>query len=86
MRPSRFRRPTDEALKSANVTIYDLLGWNEFGDLSKELDVKMPKGTTYFYDMTVGGGDKVDVITTPNAEDVKRITESIRMGRTTPVS
>jgi len=72
---------TYEALKGANGTIYDLLGWNEFGDLNKELDAKLPKGTIYFYDMTVGSGSAVDVISTPNAEDVKRITEAIKMAR-----
>jgi poly-gamma-glutamate synthesis protein (capsule biosynthesis protein) len=72
---------TYEALKSANGTIYDLLGLNEFGDLSKELSARLPKGTASFYTLNVASGKTVDVVSTPNAEDVKRITESIRMAR-----
>src|SRR5262249_37547570 len=72
---------TYEALKSASATVNDLLGLNEFGDLTKEIDAKAPKDTTYLYDTTISRGDKVDVLSVANPGDVQRITEAIKMAR-----
>jgi len=68
-------------LKDANATITELLGWNEYGDILKEMEARAPKGTGAFYDMTIAAGDKTDFLSTPNPADLQRITEAIKAAR-----
>jgi poly-gamma-glutamate capsule biosynthesis protein CapA/YwtB (metallophosphatase superfamily) len=72
---------TFEAVKAASGTVNELMGLYEFGDMTKDLEAKLPKDTTYLYDTTVAKGDKVDVLSQANPGDVQRITEAIRMAR-----
>jgi poly-gamma-glutamate synthesis protein (capsule biosynthesis protein) len=68
-------------LKDANAKVADLMGWNEFGDLTKEVEARLPKGTSTFYETTIVSGDKVDVVSQPNPADVQRITDAIKVAR-----
>jgi poly-gamma-glutamate synthesis protein (capsule biosynthesis protein) len=68
-------------LKDANASISELLGWNEFSDLTEELEKKQPKGTGSFYETTIASGDKIDVVSEPRALDVERITEAVKTAR-----
>ena len=68
-------------LKDANARVADLLGWNEFGDLTKEVEARLPKGTSTFYETTIVSGDKIDVVSQLNVGDVQRITDAIKVAR-----
>jgi poly-gamma-glutamate capsule biosynthesis protein CapA/YwtB (metallophosphatase superfamily) len=72
---------TFEAVEAAGHAVNELMGYYEFGDMTKEEEAKLPKDTAYLYDTAVARGDKVDVLSTANPGDVKRITEAIRMAR-----
>jgi poly-gamma-glutamate synthesis protein (capsule biosynthesis protein) len=68
-------------LKAANATLGEVLGWNEFGDMLKEFEAKLPKGTSFFFDTTISEGREVDALSTANPGDVQRITDAVKVAR-----
>ncbi len=50
-------------------------------DPSKPSPLQPPTGTAYFDQSTIQAGDRVDLLPTARAEDVKRITDAIRIAR-----
>jgi poly-gamma-glutamate synthesis protein (capsule biosynthesis protein) len=70
-----------EEMRKAQATLVDLMGWGEFGDFVKELEERMPKGTSIFFEMTIASGDKVDILAEANPLDVQRITDAIGTAR-----
>ncbi|HEX7183214.1 MAG TPA: CapA family protein [Thermoanaerobaculia bacterium] len=70
-----------EEMRKAQATLVDLMGWGEFGDFVKELEERMPKGTSIFFEMTIASGDKVDILGQTSPLDVQRITDAIGTAR-----
>jgi len=58
-----------------------LSGFADFEKLIDEVLAKRPKDTAYFDETLVKSGDHFDVISTPNEEDVKRITQAIGIAK-----
>jgi hypothetical protein len=70
-----------ELLKKLNNEMYELRGWNEFGDLIAEMDAQLPKETWYFDETLIAAGDKVDLRSQARQADVDRITAAIKVAR-----
>jgi poly-gamma-glutamate capsule biosynthesis protein CapA/YwtB (metallophosphatase superfamily) len=70
-----------EELKKVGAALVELRGWNEFGDLMKELEAALPKGISYFDEMTIASGEGVDLRSMAREADLKRVTEAIQVAR-----
>lgn len=72
---------TFEELKKLNAALYELRGWNEFGDLIKEMEAQLPKGIGAFDETMIASGDDVDLRSQARQSDLDRVTEAIKVAR-----
>ncbi len=72
---------TFEQLKKLSNDLSELRGYNEFGDLIKELEAQLPKGTWYFDETAITSGDEVDLKSDASPHDLERITAAIKVAR-----
>lgn len=70
-----------EELKKLNADLFELRGWNEFGDLLKELEAQLPKGTWIFDETAIASGNAVDLRSEANPADLARVTDAIKVAR-----
>jgi poly-gamma-glutamate capsule biosynthesis protein CapA/YwtB (metallophosphatase superfamily) len=70
-----------DELKKVQARLVDLLGWAEFGDFLKDLESRMPKDTSLFYETTIKSGRETDLLMTADPADVTRITEAVQVAR-----
>lgn len=70
-----------EELKKASAALVELRGWNEFGDLFKEMEAALPKGISYFEETMIASGDGIDLRSAAREADLKRVTEAIKVAR-----
>jgi poly-gamma-glutamate synthesis protein (capsule biosynthesis protein) len=76
-----IERSLFESLERAQAMIHDLLGWNEFSDVLKQMEGLRPAGTQLFFETTIKAGEKVDVLLQAQSEDVDRVLRAIRTAR-----
>jgi poly-gamma-glutamate synthesis protein (capsule biosynthesis protein) len=70
-----------EQLKKINADLMELRGYNEFGDLIKELEKQLPKGTWIFDETTITAGVEVGLASEASPADLERITAAIKVAR-----
>jgi poly-gamma-glutamate capsule biosynthesis protein CapA/YwtB (metallophosphatase superfamily) len=76
-----LERSLFESLGRAQAAIHDLLGWDEYADILRQMEARRPAGTALFFETMIKAGESVDFLSEPRPADVSRIVEAIRSAR-----